>query len=45
MHEYTKRESKYTGKIGTHRMWKQMYIILMKLKMMPSEARQKIFEI
>ena len=45
MHEYTKRESKYTCKIGTHRMWKQMYIILMKLKMMPSEVRPKIFEI
>ena len=28
MHEYTETESKYTGKIGTHTMWKQMYIIV-----------------
>ena len=28
MHEYTETESKYTGKIGTHRMWEEMYIIL-----------------
>ena len=41
MHEYTKTESKYTSKIGTHNIWKQMYIILLKLKIMPSEARLK----
>ena len=29
MHEYTETESKYTGKIGTHSMWGQMYIILL----------------
>ena len=28
MHEYTETESKYTGKIGIHSMWEQMYIIL-----------------
>ena len=28
MHEYTETESKYTGKIQTHSMWKEMYIIL-----------------
>ena len=28
MHEYIEIESKYTGKIGTHSMWEQMYIIL-----------------
>ena len=28
MHKYTETESKYTGKIGTHSMWEQMYIIL-----------------
>ena len=27
MHEYTETESKYTGKIGTHSMHEQMYII------------------
>ena len=45
MHEYTKTESKYTSKIGTHNMWKQMYIIFLKLKIMASEARLKNFEI
>ena len=28
IHEYTETESKYTGKIGIHSMWEQMYIIL-----------------
>ena len=28
MHEYTETESKHTGKIGTHNMWEQVYIIL-----------------
>ena len=28
MHKYTETESKYTGKIETHSMWEQMYIIL-----------------
>ena len=28
MHEYTETDSKYTGKIGIHNMWEQMYIIL-----------------
>ena len=28
MHKYTETESKNTGKIGTHSMWEQMYIIL-----------------
>ena len=32
MHEYTETESKYTGKIGTHNMWEQMCIIVLKLK-------------
>ena len=27
MYEYTETESKYTGEIGTHSMWGQMYII------------------
>ena len=43
MHEHTKTDSKYTGKIGTHSMWEQMYIILLKLKIMLSEARLKFF--
>ena len=43
MHEYTEAEGKYTCKIGTHSMWEQMYIILLKLKIMPSEARLKFF--
>ena len=29
MYEYTETESKYTGKIGIHNMWEQMYIILL----------------
>ena len=33
MHEYTETDSKYTGKIGTHSMWEEMYIILLKLKL------------
>ena len=45
MYEYTETESKYTGKIGTHSMWEQMYIDTLKLKIMPSEVRLKIFEI
>ena len=44
MHGYTETESKYTGKIGTHSMWEQMYIILLKFKIMLSEARLKICE-
>ena len=28
MYKYTETESKYTGKIGTHSMWEQIYIIL-----------------
>ena len=28
MHEHTETESKYIGKIGIHRMWEQMYIIV-----------------
>ena len=45
MHEYTETESKYTCKIGTHNMWEQIYIILLKLKIMPREARLELFEI
>ena len=45
MHEYTETESKYTCKIRTHSMWEEMYIVLLKLIIMPSEARLKIFEI
>ena len=44
MHKYTETESKYTGKIGTHSMWEQMYITL-KLKIMPSEVRLKNFKL
>ena len=28
MHEYTETDSTYTGKIRTHSMWEEMYIIL-----------------
>ena len=28
MHEYSKTESKYTGKIVIHSMWEQMYVTL-----------------
>ena len=45
MYEYTETDSKYTGKIGTHSMLEQMYIDTLKLKIMLSEARLKIFEI
>ena len=45
MHENTETKSKYTGKIGRHSMSEQMYIILLKLKIMPSEARLKFFQI
>ena len=46
MQEYTETESKYIGKIGTHSMWEEIYIHnSLKLKIMPSEARPKIFEI
>ena len=41
MHEHTKTDSKYTGKTGAHSIWEQMYIILLKLKIMPREARLK----
>ena len=33
MHEYSETESKYTGKIGKHNMWEQMYIILWSKKL------------
>ena len=33
MYEYTETESKYTGKIGTHSIWEQMYIILSSKKL------------
>ena len=47
MHEYTEAESKYTGKIGTH---SRLYVGTnvhnnLKLKIMPSKVRLKIFEI
>ena len=49
MHEYTETESKHTGKIGTHNMWKQMYINVhkctLKLKIMPSKVRLINFKI
>ena len=38
MHEYTETESKYTGKIGTHNIWEQMFITV-------EEVRLKKFEI
>ena len=43
MHKYIETESKYTGKIGTHSIWEQMYNTP-KLKIMLSEARLKFFE-
>ena len=45
MHEYTETESKYTGKIGIHNMWEKNVHNILKLKIMPSEARLKNFEI
>ena len=45
MHKYTETESKYTGKIETHSMWGINVHNTLKLKIMPSEARLKIFEI
>ena len=47
MHKYTETESKYTGKIGTHSMWDVGTNVhnTMKLKIMLSKVRLKIFEI
>ena len=42
MHKYTETESNYINKIGTHSMWEQNTL---KLKIMQSEARLKIFEV
>ena len=40
MHEYTEIVSKYTGEIGTHSMWEQMYIIKLKTYAKQNEAKQ-----
>ena len=43
MHEYTETGSKYTGKIGTHSMWEQMYIILCEVKNYAERSEAKKF--
>ena len=45
MHEYTETESKYTGTIGDTKHVKRNVHSTLKIKIMPSEARQKFFEI
>ena len=40
MHEYTEIVSKYTGEIGTHSMWEQMYIIKLKTYAEQSGAKK-----
>ena len=48
MHKYTETERKYTDKIGIigiHGMWGIKAHNTLKLKIMPSEARLKKFEI
>ena len=45
MYKYTETETKYTGKIETHSMWGTNVHNTLKLKVMLSEARLKIFEI
>ena len=44
MHEYTETDSKYIGEIGTHSVGINVNNNL-KLKIMPREARLKIFDI
>ena len=45
MHEYTETESKYTSKIGGHIACENKCRSYFEVKIMPSKARLKIFEI
>ena len=45
MHEYVETERKYTGTTGLHSMWGANAHNTLRLKIMPSEASLKNFEI